>query len=481
MEEKKLRIDKKVLFVLLAIFGIILLFLFVYFFLVPRFRLSNFSSKVTVPLKADFTYNVGNACYGTFFHCEEVKATESGEVDTSKLGSYTVVYTYEYESKTFEKEQTVEVVDLESPIIEVVGEEPLTYCANHKGYGYEVKATDNYDGDLTDKITTTVLDEEIVFEVTDSSGNKASLSKPAILKDEDAPTISLNGEENVFIPLNGTYVEANASATDMCDGDLTSQITIEGVVDTTVPGEYQLVYKVLDSNQNEATVTRYVYVYESSDYPSLDGKNIYLTFDDGPSKYTDKLLDVLKKYNVKATFFVTDQGLTKGFDDVIKRANDEGHTIGLHSSSHNYGYIYSSVNAYFSDLNAIQAKVERITGAKSTIVRFPGGGSNTISKNYDAGCHIMSKLTKAVQAKGYRYFDWNVDSKDAGGAKTAGEVASNVINSLGNQSTYVVLQHDIKEYSVDAVETIIQFGLSHGYTFQALKMDSPRVEHSVNN
>ena len=89
----------------------------------------------TVPLKANFTYNVGNACYGTFFHCEEVKATESGEVDTSKLGSYTVVYTYEYESKTFEKEQTVEVVDLESPIIEVVGEEPLTYCANHKGYG----------------------------------------------------------------------------------------------------------------------------------------------------------------------------------------------------------------------------------------------------------------------------------------------------------------------------------------------------------
>ena len=82
MEEKKLRIDKKVLFVLLAIFGIILLFLFVYFFLVPRFRLSNFSSKVTVPLKADFTYNVGNACYGTFFHCEEVKATESGVVDT---------------------------------------------------------------------------------------------------------------------------------------------------------------------------------------------------------------------------------------------------------------------------------------------------------------------------------------------------------------------------------------------------------------
>ena len=115
------------------------------------------------------------------------------------------------------------------------------------------------------------------------------------------------------------------------------------------------------------------------------------------------------------------------------------------------------------------------------IIRFPGGSSNTISRNYDNGTRIMSKLTKAVQAKGFRYFDWNVDSNDAGTAKSAGAVSANVINALGNNNTYVVLQHDIKSYSVDAVETIIQFGLSHGYTFQALKMDSPRVEHRVNN
>ena len=479
--EKKLQIDKRVLVGLLITLGILVIFLLVYFFFIPRFRLSNFSSKITIPLEAEFAFNDGDVCYGTFFHCEKVEATRSGEVNTSKLGSYTVFYNYEYESKTFLKEQIVEVVDTESPVILVSGDEPLTYCANHKGYGYEVTAQDNYDGDLTEKIISSVVGDQLIFEVEDSSGNKATLSKKAILKDDIAPSITLNGEENVFIPLNGTYVEANASATDMCDGDLTTSITVEGVVDTSVAGEYQLVYKVVDSNQNEASVTRHVYVYESSDYPSLEGKNIYLTFDDGPSAYTSKLLDILKKYNVKATFFVTDQGLTKGYDDVLKRAYDEGHTIALHSSSHNYGYIYSSVNAYFDDLSAIQAKVERITGAKSTIVRFPGGSSNTISKNYDAGCHIMSKLTKAVQAKGFRYFDWNVDSKDAGGAKTAGEVASNVINSLGNQHTYVVLQHDIKEYSVDAVETIIQFGISHGYTFQPLKMDSPRVEHSENN
>ena len=479
--EKKFQIDKKILIILLSILGLLVLFLVIYFFFVPRFQLNSFSSKIEVPYAQEFAFQAGDVCYGTFFHCEKVEAREEGTVDTTKLGSYKVTYVFEYQSKVLLKEQEVLVVDDEKPVISIEGEEPLTYCANGNGYGYKVVATDNYDGDLSDKVISKIENEKIVFEVVDSSGNKSVLEKNGILKDEEKPVITLNGESNVFVPLNGTYEEKNALAYDSCDGDLTSGITVEGSVDTTKTGEYILTYKVLDSNNNEASVTRNVYVYQASDYPSLEGKNIYLTFDDGPSAYTSKLLDVLKKYNVKATFFVTDQNLTRGYDDVLKRAYDEGHTIGLHTSSHNYGYIYSSVDAYFNDLYAIQNKVKRITGFAPMIVRFPGGSSNTISRSADGGTRIMSQLTKAIQAKGFRYFDWNVDSNDAGGAKNAAQVASNVINSLGNKSTYVVLQHDIKEYSVDAVETIIQFGLSHGYTFQALKMDSPRVEHTVNN
>lgn len=479
--EKKFQLDKKILITLMIVLGILILILGIYFFFVPRFRVQSFSSKVEVSYNEEFNYQSGKVCYGTFFHCEEVEIKEEGTVDTSKLGSYQVTYVFEHQSKTFSKEQEVLVVDNEKPVISIEGEEPLTYCANGIGYGYKVTATDNYDGDLTDKVVSKVENEKIHFEVVDSSGNKAVLEKNGILKDEEKPVITLNGESSVFVPLNGVYEEKNASAYDNCDGDLTVNITLEGTVDTTKAGDYMLTYKVLDSNNNEASVVRHVYVYQSSDYPSLEGKNIYLTFDDGPGAYTSKLLDVLKKYNVKATFFVTDQNLTKGYDDVLKRAYDEGHTIGLHTSSHNYGYIYSSVDAYFNDLYAIQDKVKRITGFAPMILRFPGGSSNTISKSADGGTHIMSQLTKAVQAKGFRYFDWNVDSKDASGAKNAAQVASNVINSLGNKNTYVVLQHDIKEYSVDAVETIIQFGLSHGYTFQALKMDSPRVEHTVNN
>ncbi len=481
MEVKQKRIDKKILIGLLVLLGVLMIFLAIYFFCIPRFRIQFFETEIEIPYQSEFAYSQTDVCFGTIFHCEEVTPKETGEVDTSKLGTYKVTYTYEYNSKSISKEQEVVVVDKESPIITIIGEEPLFYCGNGNGYGYEIEAKDNYDGDITDKVTSKVEEGKIVFEVMDSSGNKSTLEKKAELNDQESPTITLNGESSIFVELNGTYTEENATATDNCDGDLTSKITIEGSVDTSKSGEYILTYKVVDSNNNASEVKRYVYVYQTSDYPSLEGKNIYLTFDDGPSKYTSKLLDILKKYNVKATFFVTNQNLTKGYDDVLKRAYDEGHTIGLHTNSHVYASVYSSVDAYFADLYAIQDKVKNITGYAPMIIRFPGGSSNTISKNYDNGTHIMSMLTKAVQAKGFRYFDWNVDSKDASTAKNAASVASNVINSLGNKSTYVVLQHDIREYSVDAVEMIIQFGLSHGYNFQALKMDSPRVEHSVNN
>ena len=219
-------------------------------------------------------------------------------------------------------------------------------------------------------------------------------------------------------------------------------------------------------------------VQEEKKYVSPIGKNIYLTFDDGPSAYTGNLLDILKKYNVKVTFFVTNQGLTKGYDHFIKRAFEEGHTIGLHTDTHNYKNIYQSETAYFEDLYAIQKKVKDITGYESKIIRFPGGSSNTISK-FNPG--IMSRLSKEVEQKGFRYFDWNLDSDDAGSARNSSKVSANVIKGLGNGNNYVVLQHDIKKYSVEAVEAIIQYGLSHGYQFRNLTMDSPNMHHHINN
>ena len=207
------------------------------------------------------------------------------------------------------------------------------------------------------------------------------------------------------------------------------------------------------------------------------GNTLYLTFDDGPGAHTARLLDILKNYNVKATFFVT--GYNNNYNDLLKREKEEGHTIGLHSYSHNYSLIYTSIDAYMEDLLSIQNKVKECTGEESKIIRFPGGSSNTISRKYRT--HIMSDLTSKVESLGFRYFDWTIVSGDAGDTKDSNKIVSNVTGGITEDGLNVVLMHDIKPYTVDAIERIITFGLSNGYTFAPLTMDSPVVHQKVNN
>jgi peptidoglycan/xylan/chitin deacetylase (PgdA/CDA1 family) len=208
-----------------------------------------------------------------------------------------------------------------------------------------------------------------------------------------------------------------------------------------------------------------------------EGKVIYLTFDDGPSDYTQKLLEVLKKYEVNASFFVVKTSRMDLLDDIVM----DGHSIGIHSKSHRYEKIYANEDAYFEDLYTIQDLVAQYTGIKTMLMRFPGGSSNQVSMQYNDG--IMTRLTKAVQDQGFQYFDWNVSPGDADTVETKEEVVENVIKGIqSNKKSYsVVLQHDIKDYSVDAVEEIIIWGLENGYTFLPLDMTSPTCHHYVKN
>ena len=216
---------------------------------------------------------------------------------------------------------------------------------------------------------------------------------------------------------------------------------------------------------------------EETYIPPVSNGTIYLTFDDGPGAHTARLLDILKKYDVKVTFFVTGSG----DDALIAREYNEGHAIGLHTFSHNYSYVYSSMDNFFADLYKIQNRVKNITGYTSYLMRFPGGSSNTVSARHDGGARIMSKLAKEVTARGFAYFDWNVSSGDAGGATDSTTVYYNVVNRIKVGGDSVVLQHDVKGCSVDAVERIIQWGLANGYTFKKLDMASPTAHHGVNN
>ena len=171
----------------------------------------------------------------------------------------------------------------------------------------------------------------------------------------------------------------------------------------------------------------------------------------------------------------------RGDDELIAREYNEGHAIGLHTFSHDYAYIYSGVDEFFDDLYRVQERVRNITGENSFLMRFPGGSSNTVSMRYDGNTHIMSQLVGEVGARGFTYFDWNISSGDAGGALTTDEVRDNVIERLVEYGDSVVLQHDIKDFSVAAVEGIIQYGLTNGYEFKKLDADSFTAHHGVNN
>ena len=211
----------------------------------------------------------------------------------------------------------------------------------------------------------------------------------------------------------------------------------------------------------------------------ISDKTIYLTFDDGPSYLTEKILDILKEENVPATFFVTSRGIDT-YSNVIKRMQEENHTIALHTSTHNYSYIYSSDENYFKDLEEIRNKVYNITGVKSRIIRLPGGSSNTVSKKYSKG--IITRITNRLTENDFYYFDWNIDSLDASGSVSK-EVIYNSVTQNIHSGTNVVLMHDssTKETTVLALKDIIKYAKDNGYTFAKITKKTPQIHHHINN
>lgn len=207
-------------------------------------------------------------------------------------------------------------------------------------------------------------------------------------------------------------------------------------------------------------------------------KVVYLTFDDGPSKNTLKILKVLKRYNAKATFFV----ISTNKPQYMKKIVDEGHAIALHSYSHEYDEIYSSDSNYYKDLNKISKLVKKHTGVETKLLRFPGGSSNTISAEFSKG--IMSRLSYSVQQNGYKYFDWNVDSGDADGKSVPTQtIINNVKVRSKGVNRCVVLMHDTKYKSTtaDALDSICSYYKSQGYEFDVLSTNSVTCHQSINN
>jgi peptidoglycan/xylan/chitin deacetylase (PgdA/CDA1 family) len=415
-----------------------------------------------------------------------VEVAVSGDVDTAVTGTYKLTYAAAYKDQTVSVQRTVTVVDTTAPELTLAGEKTVELEMGQEYAEPGYTAVDEYEGDLTAQ---TVISGEpdvsvpgtytVTYSVSDSAGNEASVERTVHIMDVNPPEIVLSGSSTVYVALGSSFVDPGYSAYDLWDGDLTDQVQISGSVDTGTRGAYGITYTVEDSSGNTASAGRTVRVYPPTqqDPVNTGSKIIYLTFDDGPGAYTENLLEVLDRYNVKATFFVTNNA--PDYQYLIGEEAARGHTVGIHSYSHDYSKIYTSKDAYMADLWAMNDIITAQTGSGASFLRFPGGSSNTVSKKYCKG--IMTALASEVEADGFRYCDWNVLSGDAGDTTSTSKVVANVIAGCSKNDISIVLQHDIKSFSVAAVEEIIQWGLSEGYTFLPMDGSTPMVHQGLNN
>lgn len=197
-------------------------------------------------------------------------------------------------------------------------------------------------------------------------------------------------------------------------------------------------------------------------------KIIYITFDDGPGgKVTREILDILKENNVPSTFFLIGNQI-KGQETILKRMKDEGHSIGLHSMTHNRNKLYSSNDNFLKEMLDSQNAIKEAIGEAPTILRFPFGCNNNSYK-------LKSSLVDLLHQNNLKIFDWNVDSTD--GANHTAPASTFIKKSKSDKSTIILLMHCgfQNKNSAKALPEIIKYYKDNGYTFKAITEDTQEI------
>ncbi len=391
------------------------------------------------------------------------------KVNMKKLGKYTVTYKIDDEEESID----VHVIDSQPPKVELK-EIKVAVNQNVKAEDVikEIKDSTKTEAQFKkDYSFSKAGKQKVIVLVKDEADNETEVETTIeVVEDKKAPQII----GDYFSVPYGKEVDLKEYISVKDDYDSSPEFIIEkGDFNVNNAGEYKIkcTAKDFSGNKSEKTVTVKVLGKDEKE------KVVYLTFDDGPSKYTPEVLEILDKYNAKATFFIT--GMNKNYRKYIGIANDKGHTIGLHTYSHEYSQVYKSTNDYFDDLEKIGNLAKEYIGYVPKYIRFPGGGSNTISRNYSKG--IMTKLTKMVEDKGYIYYDWNAENGDGYSKMSKSEMIRRGTSSQQNE--VMILMHDAngKQATVDTLPQIIEYYQKRGYVFKAID-DKTFVPHQrVNN
>jgi peptidoglycan/xylan/chitin deacetylase (PgdA/CDA1 family) len=210
-------------------------------------------------------------------------------------------------------------------------------------------------------------------------------------------------------------------------------------------------------------------VYSAPKEMEEDRKIAYLTFDDGPSENTFKVLDILEEKDIKATFFIVGSAIKKNNEGSLERMLHEGHTIGIHTYSHMCNEIYCSVERFLDDFNTVYQQIYDITGERVNIYRFPWGSNNGYSKN------IKDALMDEMERRGFTCYDWNVDTNDSVGKPSSYSILRNIRRDIKNQDQPIILMHDssINDLSVQILPDVIKLLEELGYEFKTLDKREP--------
>ncbi len=209
------------------------------------------------------------------------------------------------------------------------------------------------------------------------------------------------------------------------------------------------------------------------DETTVQQKRVYLTFDDGPSIYTGQILDILKANDIKATFFVIARE-DESYWPYYTRILEEGHTLGMHSYTHDYNQVYASLDSFETDVNSLSQFLYDRTGEYPTIYRFPGGSSNTV-------CNVpMEECIAYLNEQGITYYDWNALNGDAVSSELPPEkLVENIMNSVRQNNTSIVLMHDMqsRHTTVESLQPLIDTLKDEGYEILPIDENTPLIQH----
>lgn len=214
-----------------------------------------------------------------------------------------------------------------------------------------------------------------------------------------------------------------------------------------------------------------------SNIDTTSPKTVYLTFDDGPSKNTAHLLDILEKHDVPATFFIVGpvDNIKNNYQELLTRIYSQGHTLAPHSFSHDYKKIYSSKENFFNDYYKITSAIQQITDNASGIYRFPGG-----SVNREAPPEVLTQIVLELKKQDIIFYDWNIVSGDDTAVVYSPQILyNNVMKDIGRFKNAVVLFHDatLCTTTADAVDLLIPELKKQGWKFEAITKETKPIQY----